>query len=41
LKRAFEVVKQAAVKGQAAQKRAASVKAPASGKAFNEARLST
>jgi carboxyl-terminal processing protease len=41
LKKAFEVVKQAAVKGQAAQKRAANVKAPISGSAFNEARLST
>ena len=41
LKKAFEVVKQAAAKGQAAQKRAANFKAPISGKAVNEARLST
>jgi carboxyl-terminal processing protease len=41
LKKAFEVVKQAAAKGQAAQKRAAAMKAPSSGRAFNEARLST
>ena len=41
LKKAFEVVKQAAAKGQAAQKRAAAMKAPASNRAFHEARLST
>jgi carboxyl-terminal processing protease len=41
LKKAFEVVKQAAAKSQAAQKRAANLKAPISGKAFDEARLST
>ena len=41
LKKAFEVVKQAAAKGQAAQKRAAAMKAPATGRAFNESRLST
>ncbi|MGA9771624.1 MAG: S41 family peptidase [Blastocatellia bacterium] len=41
LKKAFEVVKQAAAKGQAAQKRAAAMKAPATGRTLNESRLST
>jgi carboxyl-terminal processing protease len=41
LKKAFEVVKQAPAKAQAAQKRAAAMKAPATGRAFNESRLST
>ena len=41
LKKAFEVVKQATAKGQAAQKRAANLKAPISGLAVREARLST
>ncbi|MFP5263179.1 MAG: S41 family peptidase [Blastocatellia bacterium] len=41
LKKAFEVVKQATAKGQAAQKRAANLKAPVSGIAVREARLAT
>jgi carboxyl-terminal processing protease len=41
LKKAFEIVKQAAAKGQAAQKRSAAMKAPATGRALNESRLST
>ncbi|HEX8088795.1 MAG TPA: S41 family peptidase, partial [Blastocatellia bacterium] len=41
LKKAFEVVKQATAKGQAAQKRAANLKAPVSGIAIREARLAT
>ena len=41
LKKAFEVVKQVPAKGQAVPKRAAAMKAPSSGRAFNQARLST
>lgn len=41
LKKAFEVIKAVPAKGQAAQKRATNLKAPISGKAFNESRLST
>ena len=41
LKKAFEVIKQATAKGQAAQKRAANLKAPISGLAVREARLTT
>ncbi|HEX8184114.1 MAG TPA: S41 family peptidase, partial [Blastocatellia bacterium] len=41
LKKAFEVIKQATAKSQAAQKRAANLKAPVSGVAVREARLTT